>query len=202
MVKAKKHKSAVSLDAIANTGAAPNGAPKSSHPIIASVQAGNPLPVKGKVEVLKTGYKGDAFELSREYSVLMTLDSIFQQWDRYSGGNVVIYNDKDGNAHFYATDNGGADVSKTTSWTERNLGWFSRYDRSVIAKLREVQKFLTNPASGYLGYTDPNQFIVDLGLYFELKPEVYVERIRRNLDLLLKRVQAVEAKHGSKTYFD
>ena len=201
-VKAKKHKSAVALDSIANTGASPNGAPKSSHPIIAYLQAGNSMPVAGKEEVLKMGYKGDAYELAREYSVIMTLDSVFQQWDRYSGGNVVIYNDKDGRAHFYATDNGGADISKTTSWTERNLGWFSRYDRKVIAKLREIYEFLGNPPSGFLGYTDASKFIVDLGLYFELTPQVYVERIRRNIGLLLKKVQAVEAKYGPKAYLE
>jgi hypothetical protein len=160
------------------------------------------MPAAGREEVLKAGYKGEAYELAREYSVIMTLDSVFEQWDRYSGGNVVIYNDKDGKAHFYATDNGGADFSETPSWTERNLGWFSRYDRKVIAKLREIYDFLGNPLSGYLGYTDANKFIVDLGLYFELTPEVYVERIRRNIGLLLKKVQAVEAKYGPKAYLE
>jgi len=201
-VKAKKHKSAVALDSIANTGASPNGAPKSSHPIIAYLQAGSSMPVAGKEQVLKTGYKGDAYELAREYSVIMTLDSVFQQWDRYSGGNVVISNDKDGKAHFYTTDNGGADINKTSSWTERNLGWFSRYERNVIAKLREIYDFLGNPSSSYLGYTDANKFIVDLGLYFELTPEVYVERIRRNIGLLLNKVQAVETKYGPKAYLE
>jgi hypothetical protein len=201
-VKAKKHKSAVALDSIATTGASPNGAPKSSHPIIAYLQAGSSMPVAGKEQVLKTGYKGDAYELAREYSVIMTLDSVFQQWDRYSGGNVVISNEKAGEAHFYTTDNGGADINKTSSWTERNLGWFSRYERSVITKLREIYDFLGNPSSGYLGYTDANEFIVDLGLYFELTPEVYVERIRRNIGLLLNKVQAVETKYGPKAYLE
>ena len=201
-IKAKKHDSALALDSLANTGVAPNGAPRSSHAIVASLQAANSMPVAGKELILKTGYKGDAFELAREYSVMMTLDCVFQQWDRYSGGNVVIYSDKDGKAHFYATDNGGADINKTSSWTERNLRWFSRYDRKVIAKLREIFDFLGNPSSGYLGYTDANKFVVDLGLYFELTPELYVERIRRNIDLLLKKVQAVEAKYGPKAYLE
>jgi hypothetical protein len=199
-VKARKQQSATALDSIANTGASPNGAPRSSHPIIASLQAGNPMPVAGKEVVLKTGYKGDAYGLAREYSVIMTLDSVFQQWDRYSGGNVIVSNDKEGRAHFYATDNGGADINRGSSWTERNLGWFSRYDRSVVAKLREIYEFLGDPSGGYLGYTDANKFIVDLGLYFELAPEVYVERIRRNIGLLLKKVETTEGRYGPKAY--
>jgi hypothetical protein len=201
-VKAKKSEGDVSVDAMANTGAAPNGAPKSSHSVIASLQASNPKPKAGVAVTLKTGYVGDALELAREYSVIMTLDTVFQQWDRYSGGNIVIRKDENGRAHFYATDNGGADIGKTTGWVERNLGWFSRYDRNTIARLKEINAFLENPSKGYLGYTNAEAFVTDLGLWFELKPEVYVERLKRNLKLLLAKVDSVEAKHGSGAYLD
>jgi hypothetical protein len=201
-IKAKKHQSASALDSMSNPGARPNGAPKSSHPIIAFLQADNRLPVKGGQEVLKPGCQGNAWELAREYSVIMTLDAVFQQWDRYSGGNVVIYKDKNDKAHFYATDNGGADFGKNPSWVERNLSWFSRYERTAIDKLRQVHDFLSNPSSGYLGYTDANRFVTDLGLYFELTAGSYVDYLRRNIGLLLKKVDAVSARYGAAAYFE
>ena len=68
----------------------------------------------------------------------MTLDVIFRQWDRYSGGNVVIAKDDAGVAHCYATDNGGADVS---SRLDRNIGLFSRYDGRTIDGLRRSAPF-------------------------------------------------------------
>jgi len=88
----------------------------------------------------------------------MTLDVIFRQWDRYSGGNVVIAKDDAGVAHCYATDNGGADVS---SRLDRNIGLFSRYDRRTIDGLKALSGFLKNPASGFLGYTDAETFVVE-----------------------------------------
>ncbi len=203
-LKAKKISGDVSVDAMANTGAAPNGAPASGHPIIKALQVGNPFPSSGTQVTLKAGYVNDARTLAQEYSVIMMLDTVFQQWDRYSGGNIVIYKDKDGKAHFYATDNGGADLGKTTSWTERNAGWFSRYDKKAVLGLRKVHAFLSNPSGNpLLGYTDAEKFVEDLGLYFELSRPLYVERLRRNIGILLAKVDAVVAKHGeSNAYFE
>ena len=152
-VKAQKDGTNVALDTIANAHAASNGAPNASHPIIRFLQAANEKPVAGKSLALKTGYVGDELELAREYSVIMTIDAITQQWDRYSGGNVVIRKDDQGRAHFYMTDNGGADLSE--SWNARTLTWFSRFDRGVIQKLTDLKRFLDTPAVGYLGYSDP-----------------------------------------------
>ncbi len=199
-VKAKKDDTNMAFDGIADGSVGPTGGPKSSHPVIASLQGSKPQPKAGTEITLKTGYVGDALQLAREYSVLMVLDTIFQQWDRYSGGNVVISKDKDGHAHFYATDNGGADVTKTSSWTERNAAWFSRYDRGVIAKLKELNAFLKDPSKGFLGYTNAQTFIVDLGLYSEVAPADYVARISRNIQILLDHVAASESKNGKDAY--
>ena len=144
-VKAKKDETNVALDAIANTHAASNGAPNASYPIIQFLQAANEKPVAGKRLTLKAGYVGDELELAREYSVIMTIDAVTQQWDRYSGGNVVIRKDDQGRAHFYMTDNGGADLSDR--WNARNFTWFSRFDRGVIQKLADLKRFLTPPRS-------------------------------------------------------
>ena len=199
-VKAKKDETNVALDAIANTHAASNGAPNAGHPIVQFLQAANEKPIAGKSLTLKAGYVGDELELAREYSVIMTIDAVTQQWDRYSGGNVVIRKDDQGRAHFYMTDNGGADISD--SWNARNLTSFSRFDRDIIQKLADLKRFLDTPASGYLGYSDPEVFVTDLGLYSQNSAAVYVQRLRRNLGLVLDYVRATEAKFGNKAFFD
>lgn len=201
-VKASKPKDGIALNSIGNPHVAPNGAPAGGHPIIAALQASNAKPKAGTQLTLAKGYVGDELELAREYSVIMTLDAIFGQWDRYSGDNLYVRKGEDGRAYFYAVDNDGSDIGSSSSWTERNLSWLSRYDRNVIARLKEVYEFLGNPAKGLLGYTDANKFIVDLGLYFELPPATYVERIKRNLMLLFQCVSAVEAKYGNNAYLD
>ncbi|MEH2565963.1 hypothetical protein [Bradyrhizobium sp. AZCC 2289] len=198
-VKAKKDDTNATLDEIANTHAAPNGAPNANHPIIRLLQASAPQPVRGRNVTLKSGYVGDELELAREYSVIMLIDAVTQQWDRYSGGNVVIRKDDQGQAHFYATDNGGADIS--SNWSARNLNWFSRFDRSAVQKLADIKRFLDAPATGYLGYTDPKAFVVDLGFYSLMGPDIYVQRLTRNLGFVLDYVKATEARFGSAAYF-
>ena len=145
----------------------------------------------------------NACALSHEYTEIMTLRAVFEEGDRYRGGNVVIFKGEDGVANFYATDNGGADIARATSWTERNLGWFSRYDRKTVEGLRKLYQFLDKPAENpYLGYTDPKKFVVDLGFFFELTPELYVERLRRNIGLVMDKVATVAKQHGLKPFFD
>lgn len=202
-LKAKKPDLAIGYDDMADWKAPPNGAPQAKHPVIYFLQASSPKPQAGKDLVLKKGrYIGDEAELVREYSVQMIMDVIFQQWDRYSGGNIVIDKGEDGRAHFYSTDNGGADISGSTGWVTRNLGWFSRYDRKTIVKLEEILAFLKNPAKGYLGYTSAEEFVVDLGLYAEISPKSYVERLIRNMDLLMKSVEQNRAKYGDMAFLD
>ena len=198
-VKAKKDDTNVALDEIANTHAAPNGAPNLNHPILRLLQASAPQPVQGKSLTLKTGYVGDELELVREFSMIMLIDAVTQQWDRYSGGNVVIRKDDQGHAHFYATDNGGADIA--SSWSPRNLNWFSRFDRSAVQKLTDIKKFLDAPATGYLGYTDPKAFVVDLGFYSLMGADVYAQRLTRNIGFVLDYVKATETKFGNAAYF-
>ena len=199
-VKAKKLDSARAYDEMVNPSAAGNGAPRGGNPVISSLQVDNPQPKGGVTLELCHGYQGDALQLAREYSVIMSLDAIFRQWDRYSGGNVVIARDEAGVAHFYATDNGGADVSSQQSRLERNIGLFSRYDHKVVDGLKALLAFLKNPASGFLGYTDAEAFVVDLGLYRQHPPADYVQRLTSNLDFFLQHVDGVEARHGADAY--
>lgn len=201
-VKAKKPDSVVALDPIANTQAPHNGAPAQNHPVIRAVQASNPRPAVGSSFNLGNGYVGDALELAREYSILMTMDSLFEQWDRYSGGNVTLAKDDAGRAHFYATDNGGALLSSSGTWLGRNLAWFSRYDRPTLARLAELQAFLAGSGGPYLGYTDPLVFVTDLGLYHDVSASTQVARLTRNLARLATRSGQMEAQWGAAAFFD
>lgn len=201
-MKAKKMDEETTFNEIVNSQITPNGGPNSRHALIAFLQASNPKPTAGKSLTLRKGYVGDEAELAREYSVITMFDAIFQQWDRYSYDNVSITKDDQGKAHFYYTDNGGAEISAKTSWVTRNLDWFSRYHRGSLEKLKQVYAFLMNPASGFLGYTNAEEFIVDLGMYAELSPKDYVERIKRNMKMLFDDVDSKHAKYGDAIYLN
>lgn len=176
------------------------GGPLKNNPIIKALQATNAQPVAKKKVLLQTGYTGDLLQLAREYSNIMTLDVIFQQWDRYNNTNVGLAKDYLNIAHFYITDNGGADMLDDLADINRNLSYFSRYDRKTIIKLKELYAFLVTPSKGFLGYKNAELFVVDLGLYSEKNPAEYVRLLKRNLQLLLNKVAAVERKYGSKAY--
>ena len=110
---------------------------------------------------------------------------------------MAVAKDDGGVAHCYAADNGGADVS---SRLDRNIGLFSRYDHRTIDGLKALSAFLKNPASRFLGYTDAETFVVDLGLYRQHPPADYVDRLKSNLDFLLQHVSGVEARQGANAY--
>lgn len=196
-LKAKKLNTNIDYDAIANLT---TRKPNTKNPIIIALQANNPQPVAGKTLELAKGYKGGALQLAREFSVIMTLDGVFEQWDRYSGGNVVLAKDAAGVAHFYSTDNGGTELSQESFLAEQSLSYFSRYDRRTINQLKRLYAFLKKPSIGYLGYKNPRLFVVDLGLYSEFTPTVYVQFLTRNLELLFDRVKQMEAQFGNKAY--
>ena len=128
----------------------------------------------------------------------MLIDAITQQWDRYSGGNIVIRKDHSGHAHFYATDNGGADFSD--HWSDQNLNWFSRYDRYAIDRLTALAKFLEQPSTGFVGYADATKFTADLGLDTLKPPSQYLQLLRRNIGFVLARVQANHSQFGETIY--
>lgn len=199
-IKAHKLSSNIAYNDIADRQAFPNGLPKISNPIITALQATHTQPSPYKQLELIKGYKNNSLQFAREYSVIMTLDVIFQQWDRYSGDNVVLAKDKAGAAHFYSTDNGGATLEKDPSQVLLNLKQFNRYDRKTIYQLKLLYNFLINPARGFLGYKNAEAFVVDLGLYDDLKPSEYVAILKRNLRLLLNQVAKVERQVNNDAY--
>lgn len=199
-LKTKKHDSYAEYKSIADISRAAQGDPIKNNPIIVALQASNPQPVANKKITLQAGYTGDLLQLAREYSIVMTLDVIFQQWDRYNNVNVGLAKDSANVAHFYMTDSGGADMSDYLPSIKRNLSYFNRYDRKTIAKLKQLYLFLNNPAQGFLGYTDAEAFVVDLGLYSEFKPAEYVRMLKRNLQLLLAKVSLTTRQYGINAY--
>lgn len=195
-VKAKKADGDLAIETLGT------GSPKMSHPVIAAIQASNPKPRAGETVQLARNYTGDTLELAKQFSVMMMIDTVTQQWDRWSGGNVLIQKSKEGRVAFYGSDNGGAGLGPQPNWVEKNLSWFSRYDRQAVRKLEELNEFLKNPSRGFIGYTNAEQFVVDLGLTTEATPAQYVQRLSRNIGLLLDRVRANESRFGAAAYFD
>lgn len=195
-LKAKKPDGVIGFDGVGL------GSVNFSHPITMALQASNPKPAKDEIINLAPGYSGEMSVLAKELSALLVLDVIFAQWDRFSGGNISLQKDAQGQAHFYFSDNGGADMVNSTAWVEKNMALFSRYDRSMIEKLKEIANFFEHPETGFLGYTNAEAFIIDLGFYAEMPTAVYLERLKRNLRMFLSRVQANEAKYGENAYFD
>lgn len=200
-VKAKKEDFSVELEDMVGPSV-PGMLPlKATHPVVKFIRGNSVAPKRGDTIQLKNLYIGDALTLSREFSIMMTLDVVFGQYDRLSGGNVVIMKDENQVAHYYATDNGGAYVVASTGNALKTAKSFSRFDKKTILKLQELHAFLQNPALGFLGYKDAKAFVVDLGLYFDMTPERYVGALKDNLTILLNRVKESEKQYGSQAYF-
>lgn len=196
-LKAKKSDSNISFDDLAKR----NGSFKSSHLIAKFIQASKAQPIKGHIITLMKNYSGDALDLAREFSILLTLDSIFGQYDRFSGGNVTLLKDDLKMAHFVASDNGGAEILDSVYQVKKTVKLFSRYDRKGIYKIREFYKFLQSPSEAFLGYTNPEEMIVDMGMYFLKSPQAYLSALKNNIGILLNEVQKNEKRYGENVFF-
>lgn len=201
-LKAKKEENIHELEDMVKTKWPSAGRLNYKHPILKLIQAQNEQPKIGDRILLRKDFEGDAVTLAREFSIILTLDTVFGQYDRFSGGNIVLSRDEMNNAHFYATDNGGAEIVDSVASAKDMTERFSRFDRTVILKLKELNNFLNNPASGYLGYTSAEAFIFDLGLYFRYPPERYLDGLKKNLAVLLHHVHESEERFGDKIYFN
>ena len=186
-----------------------NDGPNFNEQLFKDLQAINPKPQKGVYEFRYGGYL-DRPRGAREFSVLMTLDSIFGQWDRYSGGNITYrkFGADGNNLQLYSADNGGADYwNQNVTWGTKTAGWFSRYDKKVIDQLRILQKFMTGRSAGlYIAaadsyYSDPRELVTDMGMYYENSPEFYRQSLSQHLAMFLKTVDANISKYGEAAVF-
>lgn len=201
-IKAKKDDTEIAIESMLVKGWRGSTSLNPNHAVMKFLQAGNPQPKKGDTILMHPNYTGDALTLAREFSTILTIDAVFGQYDRFSGGNIVLMKDENNSTHFYATDNGGADIVNSVAATKITLRSVSRFDKKVILKIKEMYAFLHNPAVGFLGYTDANKFIIDLGLYFDHKPERYVKALKDNTAVLLQKVSESEVVYGEKAYFE
>lgn len=97
-------------------------------------------------------------ELVRQLSSIFLIDALSGQWDRFSGGNLQILVDKDAGAFkFVSFDNGGTWGS--LGWTDKFLGLTQRFDKSVANGILEMDKFLNQGGSSYLGLRSEQEFI-------------------------------------------
>ena len=202
-LKAKKSDFAIGYDDIIKPTTFFNrlGGMKANHPLAKLIQAKNSQPSKEKQLELKTKYSNTEFQLAKEFSILLTFDAIFGQYDRFSGGNVVIELDDENKAHLLASDNGGAEVTDSLPNAKANSKIFSRYDKNLIEKLKILNRFLKGDIPTFLNYNNPEEFVVDLGLYFLKSPADYVKALRANLSHFLNVVHENEERYGQNIYF-
>lgn len=204
-LREKKKSDDVAMNSLVDVS---NNRPQLAHSLFKDLNAANPVPTEGTYN-FREGYQGSRVKVAQQYSNLMTLDAVFGQWDRYSGGNVVfrIVNEETKEVEVYSTDNGGADFWNTTKWAEKQVSWFSRYDRKTIEQLKGLYAFLSGRATSLTSerlektWTDPKVFVTDLGLYYERRPEQYVRELTDNLAVLLKAVESNYARYGEAVFF-
>jgi ketosteroid isomerase-like protein len=197
-VKADKPKSNRSYNEILS-----NGSPKKNHALMQHVQANNPMPdATGRMALADGSATTNALETARAWSILLSLDVIFGQSDRYSGSNITV-NVDEGRKTFalFSTDNGGADLCSGSKQAAKNLGLFSRYDRDAVAIIERMTTFLKGGSNGFDGYSDPKAFVVDLGFYLEPTPEKSVQCLKENCDQFLKAVRKNEELFKSSAFF-
>lgn len=202
-LKAKKSEFAIGYDDIIKPTTFFNrhGGMKANHPLAKFLQAKNAQPAKDKQLELKSKYSNSEYQLARELSILLTFDVLFGQYDRFTGGNVVIELDENNLAHILASDNGGAEIFNSLPVAKDNAKIFSRYDKNLIEQLKQLNKFLNGTQPQYLNYKNPEEFIVDLGLYFIKSPADYLKSIKANLSNFLNVVHENEERYGQDIYF-
>jgi len=203
-LREKKNGETVAINSLASTA---NNRP-STHALLQDLQASAAKPADGRY-TFSEGYWGPKAKLAQQYSIMMTFDTVFGQWDRYSGSNIVfrIVDENTKEIEVYSSDNGGADFWNTTSWAQKQASWFGKYDRKVIEGLRSIYAFLKGQSSSLraerLGktYTNVDEFIVDLGLYYEKRPSQYAAELAANIKVLLTAVEANKARYGEDRVF-
>ncbi|NOT80202.1 MAG: hypothetical protein HOP07_14505 [Bacteriovoracaceae bacterium] len=96
-LKAKKDESSIEFESAVMTARfSKKLILNNKYPFLKALSANEAQPRKGEKNTILKDYIGDEFELSKEFSNQLILDVIFGQYDRFSGGNVVISKDEAG----------------------------------------------------------------------------------------------------------
>jgi hypothetical protein len=181
------------------------GQPNTSHPLFSGIRADRPQP--SLTPMALTGVKGarSSFpkptaperDIARELSVLLTIDQLMGQWDRF-WKNLEATGDVNGRLHLLARDNGGADVDDGWEWHATYLKILTRYDRSVMEQLIQLNAFLQGRTATLGAFTSVESWKTTLGFR---KPQSF-NTFKRKLALLVgQTLPNLEAKFGKNVYF-
>lgn len=164
-----------------------------SHPIAQFIRATGPMPSSAKSMILK-GIKAkdgsvptsNELQLAKQFSRIMVLDILTNQFDRWSGGNVEATFDKSTMVvRFVARDNGGAGMVGTAQ-LPKYFKIVSRFDRQQLELVSRLKEHLLQ---------DPSQAVKALRLTSD--PKHLVTRI----GMLEKHVAALIGQHGQAKVF-
>lgn len=163
----------------------------SSHPIAKFIRATSPMPSTHQMSL--DGVKVDGrvpteseLELARQFSMIMVLDILTGEWDRWSGGNVEAGTDGD-RVFFFSRDNGGTSMSGS-GVLKKYAGIVTRFDRSQIVRLQRLAELLSDPAEAAK---------IAAALDLSSNPKILLSRVQA----LLVHVQAQVEAHGENLAF-
>jgi hypothetical protein len=169
------------------------------------IQASGPLPTDKLISL--PGVKGERpeypkpaekeSELARQLSVIMVVDQLMGQWDRF-WRNLEASGDSAGRLQLLARDNGGATVDDW-EWHGNYNRWVSRYDRDVMATLSRLHSFLKGSSPRFAGFDDVGTWKTAVGF----RKASSFATFKRKLELLVeKRLPGLERQYGARVYFE
>jgi hypothetical protein len=165
-----------------------------SHPIASFINVRGPMPSNSRAMTFhavktKDGKSPSASELdlAREFSMIMVLDLLGGQWDRWSGGNVeATYDPASTRLYFIARDNGGSTMVGT-NYVNNYLNIVSRFDRGQIVRVQRLVQLLSSPQAAD----------TVTGLRLRSNPASLLARA----NALLKQVNALVVRFGDAAVF-
>jgi hypothetical protein len=145
-----------------------NGVFRTDQPFASYIRASGTRPQNRNVDL--AGYTVNELETAKTLSTMMLIDALAEQFDRFSGDNIVVIKEN-GIYHLASYDNNGAGApGHGTGYVNRYIGgngrsaWVSRFDRNVALRLLAMDRFVNGSDPRFLGFTDKDAFLKSLGL--------------------------------------
>lgn len=133
----------------------------SSKPFASFLKCEGPTPSRSVMVQVNRGTNSE-WQAARQMSAIFLIDALTQQWDRFSGGNLQTVTGNDGSFKFIAYDNGG--TWGGTRWTNKFLALTTRFDRSVAQAILDMDQFLNQGGSPFLGLRNEEEFVQAMGI--------------------------------------
>ncbi len=151
--------------------------------------------------------KGIAIDLARQLSVIMLIDILTGQWDRFSGGNLQA-TVQNGKISLAAFDNGGTFCyNDGARLFKRYISIVSRFDKDIVKRLVKMNNFLNKKTiKSFLIYKSEEEFRNDMGIIQGpdnlSKADWVWKMFKINLSKLIKHIKNTEVHYGiDKCYF-